>query len=156
MPPLPKVHREQNTTSRATTGTTKPESGAGGQGDAAHLPGGGGGHPLDHYPYGGERVVSAEQTPRKGIIWSRMTTSAAAFSARLKGCALTELGAAALRARGSTVLICSLLLSVTEAELAATSVLSRTSSLNQKCRNGPAQSTTASLAGSARQRRHFS
>ena len=56
------------------------------QGDEAHLPGGGGEQPLDHYPYGGERVVSAEQTPRKGIIWSRMTASAVAIGARLKGC----------------------------------------------------------------------
>ena len=64
-----------------------PRSGVRGQGDEAHLPGGGGGQPLDHYPYGGERMVSAEQTPRKGVIWSRMTASAVAIGARLKGCA---------------------------------------------------------------------
>ena len=69
-----------------------PESGVRGQGDEAHLPGGGGEQPLDHYPYGGERVVSAEQTPRKGIIWSRMTASAVAIGARLKGCAPTSRG----------------------------------------------------------------
>ena len=69
-----------------------PESGVQGQGDEAHLPGGGGEQPGDHYPYGGERVVSAEQTPRKGMIWSRMTASAVAIGARLKGCAPTSRG----------------------------------------------------------------
>jgi len=69
-----------------------PRSGVRGQGDEAHLPGGGGGQPLDHYPYGGERMVSAEQTPRKGVIWSRMTASAAAIGARLKGCARRSRG----------------------------------------------------------------
>ena len=46
---------------------------------------GGGGQQLNHYPYGGERMVSPEQTPRKGVIWSRMTASAVAIGARLKG-----------------------------------------------------------------------
>ena len=84
------------------------------------VPGGGGGQPLDHYPYGGERMVSAEQTPRKGVIWSRMTASAVAIGARLKGCARTEPTGAGLRVQGSSVLIWPLLLSDTAAELAVT------------------------------------
>ena len=83
-----------------------PESGVRGQGDEAHLPGGGGEQPGDHYPYGGERVVSAEQTPRKGMIWSRMTASAVAIGARLKGCDLTEPRGAGLRVQGSAAVIC--------------------------------------------------
>ena len=31
-------------------------------------------------------MISPEQTPRKGVIWSRMTASAVAIGARLKGC----------------------------------------------------------------------
>ena len=63
-------------------------------------------------------MVSAEQTPRKGVIWSRMTASAVAIGARLKGCARTEPRGAGLRVQGSTAVVWPLLLSDTAAELA--------------------------------------
>ena len=133
-----------------------PESGVQGQGDEAHLPGGGGQQPGDHYPYGGERVVSAEQTPRKGMIWSRMTASAVAIGARLKGCDLTEPRGAGLRVQGSAAVICPLLLGDTVPKLAVTSVRSRALRTCEKWRNGTAASTTASPEAGAWSSRHFS
>ena len=101
-------------------------------------------------------MVSAEQTPRKGVIWSRMTASAVAIGARLKGCDLTEPRGDALRVRGSTVVICRLLLSDTVPALAVTSVRSRALSTCEKWRNGTAVSTTASPEAGAWSSRHFS